>query len=190
MDTDLKAELRARFLKMRKGLSRETVEGKSAEIMNQIKKLLSRDDKVIMFYVPINNEVDLLPMVRELFLAKKTILFPKLINKDNIVPYIIYDLFFDFKPGAYNIPEPDTDAYMGTIDVVFVPGVVFDKNGFRIGYGKGYFDRFLSHVNYKRAVGVAYDFQVEESIPHTASDFPCDLIVTTQGVIQCKQNKG
>ena len=132
----------------------------------------------VLLYVPINNEVDLIPLARDLFRDKKKVLFPRLIQYKDIVPYIIEDLYFDFKPGAYNIPEPDTRPYIGEIDLALIPGIAFGKDGSRIGYGKSYFDRFLKGASIKKIVGVCYNFQIFDELPHTDHDFPIDALVS------------
>ena len=172
-----KKELRTQYFKLRKALSKESVENKSFQISTNIKKMIIPSMKTIMLYVPINHEVDLLALARELFLSGKNILFPKLIDYKNIVPYIVRDYFFDFKIGAYNIPEPDTEPYHGKIDLALVPGVVFGLDGYRIGYGKGYYDRFLSQGQVEFSVGVCYNFQLMKSVPFTKNDFCLDRII-------------
>ena len=175
--------LRKSYLKMRRALSRDTVEQKSYTIIQNIKKTLGPDLRSFLFYIPINHEVDLLPLVKELFQAGKIILFPKLIGLDHIEPWIIHDLYFDFKPGAFNIPEPDTEKYTGEIDAVFVPGLVFGEDGGRIGYGKSYYDRYLRAAHASRVTGISFDFQILKEVPCSDLDFPMDQIITESGII-------
>ena len=106
MSQEKKSKLRKRFFKMRKSLSRETVEIRSYEVEAVLRKVLNDDVQSVMFYMPINNEVDLLPLAVELYKKGKTVIFPKIIGND-IYPYIIRDIDFDFKLGPFNIPEPD-----------------------------------------------------------------------------------
>lgn len=67
------------------------------------------------------------------------------------------------------------------LDLIVVPGIAFDKRGYRIGFGKGYYDRFLSDYTGIK-VGFAYDFQVLESIPHESWDIAMNYIVTEKKV--------
>ena len=126
----------------------------------------------------------LLPFARDVYSKNKTILFPKLIKFEKILPYIINDLYSDFKKGAYNIPEPDTEEFNGKIDIAFVPGIAFGKNGYRIGYGKGYYDRFLSNEQVRTAIGVCFDFQLLPDVPFTENDFQLDWIVSENEVLK------
>jgi 5-formyltetrahydrofolate cyclo-ligase len=178
-----KKELRSRFLKMRRSLSRESVEQKSYRVIRRLAPVLGGDAKSVMLYVPINHEVDLIPLARDLFLSGRQVLFPRLIN-DRVVPYVIRDLFFDFRPGAYNIPEPDTEPWKGKVDVALVPGVVFGQDGYRIGYGKGYYDRYLSLGQVRESIGVCYDFQLMDSVPHSEFDVILDRIVCESDIIR------
>jgi 5-formyltetrahydrofolate cyclo-ligase len=183
----LKRIIRKKYLKMRKALQRKDIEKKSEKIITNIKKIIDDSIQSVMLYVPINNEVDLLPLARDLFLDKKTVVFPKLINFYNIEPYYIEDLYFDFKPGAYNIPEPDTKPFTREIDIALIPGIAFDREGNRIGYGKSYFDRFLRNTGIKKIVGICYHFQIVKKLPFTESDYPVHMIISEKAVINIKK---
>ncbi len=169
---------------MRKALSRETVENLSFLTSKRLLEVLPESFKTIMFYVPINNEIDLLRTAMEMIQKDKIVLFPRLRNYESIVPCVVKDMFNDFVRGAYNIPEPNTPSYAGPIDVIITPGIVFDKEGYRIGYGKGYFDRFLPSVQYQVAIGACYEFQIVDSFTHGSSDVPVDIVVTSDRIIQ------
>lgn len=177
MPTEDKRTLRQRYLKMRRALSKESVEQKSYTINQKIIAQITDDIRSIMFYVPINNEVDVLPLLKQMFMSGRNICLPRLIN-DRIVPYVIHDLDYDLIPGAYNIPEPDTEPFDGKIDMILVPGVVFDTHGYRIGYGKGYFDRFLFQQKAGIVAGVGYDFQVVNKIEHQSYDYRLHRLFT------------
>jgi len=181
-----KRDLRRRFLQLRKTISRGTVEHLSNRICANLRHHIPHEFRSIMFYVPINNEADLLSLAKELFIENRTILFPKLVDYEKIVPYIVRDLEFDFKMGAYNIPEPDTEPYNGKIDLILVPGVAFDRSGYRLGYGRGYFDEYLFSANYTEAWGVAYDFQITDAVPQTDKDFRMKRIITESGMTDCE----
>ena len=74
------------------------------------------------------------------------------------------------------------------IDLVLVPGIVFDHEGHRIGYGFGHYDKFLRKVPKATKIGLAFDFQVVDKIPREMHDVPVDMVVTEKGIVECKRN--
>jgi len=87
--------------------------------------------------------------------------------------------------GAYGIPEPSGGQKASPEEIEFaaVPGVAFDREGYRLGFGKGYYDRLLKKISAPK-VGVAYSFQVIDYVPRDEWDEPVDLIVTEEGIIR------
>lgn len=171
-----KSELRKRFLTMRRSLSMESAEQRSFTCSKQIRENFLSGVSSVMMYVPINREIDLIPLAKDLFREGVALCFPKILN-DEVRPYLLHDFDFDFKLGAYNIPEPDTEEFSGSLDLILVPGVAFSRDLYRVGYGKGYYDRFLSSFPHKKAVGVAYDFQLLPEVPHDGHDVRLDAVV-------------
>lgn len=86
--------------------------------------------------------------------------------------------------GKFNVPEPKIVriAPPEQIDLVLVPGVVFDEEGYRIGFGKGYYDRFLPKLSCPR-IGLCYEFQVIEEVPHAPHDQRLDILVTEKRIM-------
>lgn len=178
---ETKGEIRERLLKLRRSLSEEEVKRSSERIKE---KLFSLDDyrrsKVIMFYLSHDKEVDTRSMIEETLPSKK-VLVP-CVDAGEINPVVLRDLE-NLGRGAFGIPEPkDRFPFDGEIDLILVPGIAFDLEGYRIGYGKGYYDRFLKRVQ-ARKIGLAYDFQVTESIPHEDGDVPVDKVITEKRII-------
>ena len=84
----------------------------------------------------------------------------------------------DFAIGDFNILEPQNEEYTGDYDLIVVPGVAFDRNGNRIGRGKGYYDRFLcKHLDVKR-IGICFDFQLVDEVPTEDNDIRMDEVVS------------
>lgn len=83
--------------------------------------------------------------------------------------------------GRYHIPEPVGPLFdaLETIDVAFIPGMAFDRNGHRLGRGKGYYDRLLSHPVFRRVpkIGVCFDFQMVDDVPVEDHDTPIDQLI-------------
>ena len=135
-----------------------------------------RDAKTIMIYYPIHNEVDLRPLLKR-YEGQKTFLLP-VTHRRSIEPRQ-YDGEDMMRRGKYKVPEPQTSEWEGKIDLILVPGVVFDPLCNRIGRGGGFYDRFLKRHRHVHQVGIAYDFQVKKhEIPHGPFDHPLDRVVT------------
>jgi len=123
---------------------------------------------------------------------RERVLLPKtLIERRELKCYLINSLN-DLRPGAYGIMEPDEglceEIDPSTIDVVMVPGSVFDRKGGRYGYGGGYYDRFLSmKARQALRIALAFSFQVLEDIPLRSHDELMDFIVTEKEVIECEK---
>ena len=88
------------------------------------------------------------------------------------------------RKGRYGVPEPQTETYKGSIDLILVPGVVFDQHCHRIGRGGGYYDKFLASHPGAFKIGVCYSFQLKKhAIPHSLFDHKMNRVVTPQQTI-------
>ncbi len=144
-----------------------------------------RHAKTILFYMPIRNEVDTADMIREA-LKKKNVALPVTDTGNHRLIISRISSIEKMKQGAYGIPEPRkiSELEPGDIDLVIVPGVAFDRRGGRIGFGKGYYDRFLYRLDIPR-IALAYSFQVLDEVPVQDHDVKVDRIITENGVIDC-----
>ena len=126
-----------------------------------------REAKTILIYYPVQNEVDVLPLVKR-YKKETTILFPVSHRHGMTVhPYAGNEMMHR---GKFGIPEPTTPAYEGDIDLVIVPAVAFDEKGRRLGRGGGYYDRFIKKQTHATLIGVGYDFQLIEEVPAARHD--------------------
>lgn len=143
--------------------------------------------RVIMAFHPFGDELDILPFVEEARRRGQEIWLPLTIPSERrLVPYR-YDGPQMLKQGTYGIWEPDPDvaeaADLSKLDAVLVPGVVFDRHGGRVGYGGGYYDRFLAGLSRKPyLVGICFSMQVVEQVPIEQHDIPLDALVTEKGL--------
>lgn len=145
--------------------------------------------KKIMFYLPIHGEVDLHFLFEKLKARKKFIL-PRVKNESALHLFYISRIE-DVEKGSFNIMEPKLHlkkAALKDVDAVLVPGVVFSKNGHRIGYGKGFYDRLLKKARIPK-IGVAYEFQIVENIEGQIHDTPMDMIVTEKKIYRTRAPK-
>ena len=184
----MKNELKELILKKRNSLLKEEITGKSNQIKNNLFNLqLYKNSKSIMFFASFKNEVDTHNMIKEA-LKNKTIVIPK-VSHHEIEPSVIIS-FDNLVIGKFGILEPIETMRIAykNIELILVPGIVFDKEGHRIGYSLGYYDKFLAKVPKANKVGLAFDFQVVDKIPREMHDVPVDIIVTEKRVIECKIN--
>ena len=133
--------LRAIVEQKRRIMTKEQVEEQSALIMAQLEQMSAfREAKTVLLYYPIHNEVDLRPLLTK-YKGQKIFLLPVTHRHSmEVRPYDGEDMM---RRGRLGVPEPQTSTYRGHIDLIIVPGVVFDQHRHRIGRGGGYYDRFL-----------------------------------------------
>lgn len=153
-----KKDIRKLLISKRKKISTEEVKRVSKLIIEQI--VLDPNyqrAKTVGIYMPINNEIDLTALTKD---KSRIFVVPKIINNNNLI-FVKIDEKSEFKLNRYNILEPISDENIIEIDYLLVPAVAI-YNNYRLGYGGGHYDRYLSHVRPKKIVGVIYQFQEEE----------------------------
>ncbi|SMP14323.1 5-formyltetrahydrofolate cyclo-ligase [Desulfurobacterium pacificum] len=176
-----------RFIKQKRLLlSKDEVTQLSTKIEEKLYNLFS-NAKSFLFYYPFKNEVTLLNLAEKLLQAGKTVAFPKTEGKE-IIPVAVNNLR-ELSPGKFSIPEPplNPEKILKTIDIAFVPGIAFDLNCFRIGYGGGFYDRFLAKWKIGTKIGICFDFQVVEKIPTDPFDVPMNAVITEKREIRRKE---
>lgn len=130
-------------------------------------------------------EVNTRPLIDAALEAGKSVLVPK-VTKQGLTFHEI-KTFSELHPGVMGILEPTTMESDLDIDVCIVPGRVFDRSGYRIGWGGGYYDRFLATYD-GATIAIAYGVQVLDEIPIEPHDIPVELIVTEREMIRCSQS--
>lgn len=175
-----KNELRQRMLTARASLSREQVDTMSRLIASRLEQLepLGRAH-CIMAFASIKNEIDLNCWIEKQLVQGKTLLLPR-VEKDGQLAAVEFRGWENTTAGPFGISEPIGEPFASElIDVVLVPGLVFDARGYRLGYGKGYYDRFLPCLRRDAfRCGLCYDFQVVDDIAPHPRDIPVDRIIT------------
>jgi len=164
-------------------LTPEQIKEDSGKVIERIVDLHHfKQAKTIMVYFPTHHEIDLRPLVQK-YASEKTFLFPALRHRSHRMEARIYVPHTPFVKGRFGIPEPRTDAYDGTIDLIITPGLCFDKRHWRVGRGGGFYDRFLRYYAGVFTMGVCYDFQLHEKVPHWIFDRKVDRVITpTQSI--------
>lgn len=187
--------LRQEMLKLRMALSEQEVREKSFLIKEKLFGLSEfKEAGLIMFYVSFKNEVRTEEMIEEAMAAGKRIALPVTTSTKEIKPYLVFDLKKDLVPGRYGIPEPRIDRNREVeareIDLIVVPGLAFDRRGYRLGFGAGYYDRFLRSLYASQprpfCFGLAYEFQVVPLLPSEGHDEKLDMVITEKHIYQCR----
>jgi len=172
-----KERIRRELLRKRINLSEEERLRLSQKIVENLRSLPEyRQAKKVLLYYPIKGEPDLTSLFEEV-ISKKELILPK-VNGEELKLYKV-DTLSCLSVGTFGILEPAEGKEVGPeeLDFVAVPGVAFDLRGYRLGFGKGFYDRLLKKTRATK-VGVAYSFQVLERIPNDVWDVPVDIILT------------
>lgn len=174
----MKDDLRKKLKAMRRSLSAEEMAAASEKINKRLKDVLS-GKRCVMAYLSAFKEVCVDGTIRTLLNNGAITAAPVTNEADfSITPFRLTDLN-SVTHGAYGIREPLKNQQIDkrVIEAVIVPGIGFDRNGGRIGFGKGYYDRFLSDFDGLK-IGVCYDFQLVDKIETDENDIPMDMIIT------------
>lgn len=164
----------------RKGLSLKDHRIFSAAICEALKKILWEKNTVLL-YSPIDGEADVAPLRDFLWENKKNVLLPA-IREDRIVPVQWHG---EVQKGRYGIEEPSGDVFCGIIDAAVIPMCAFDASLNRLGFGKGYYDRFLQGKEIQK-IGAAFFCQQAEELTAKETDVRMDKIVTENGILRCE----
>lgn len=170
----IKSELRKKYLLIRTQISKEATKQKTKKIINKIRSLKEfKKAKNVLLYYPFRNEVNVLPLLK---VKNKNFYFPVVDFKNKQL--IIRKNNKKFKKNKYGIFEPtENKIYDNSIlDLAIIPGLVFDKRCYRIGYGGGYYDKFLKNSNLF-TIGVCFREQIIKKIPKTKNDIRLNKVI-------------
>ncbi len=175
----MKASIRKINIIKRNDLSPEFIKEAGEGILNAFLNSGLQKKKSFMAYYPINNEAPIIPLLKRLLTDGKELSLPS-VNKNDKIDPICFSDFINVTLGKYNIPEPSEGKNVNPddIEVVLVPGVAFDNLGVRMGYGKGYYDRFLAESDFIK-IGACYEFQISDiPLPTESHDIKMDYLLT------------
>lgn len=180
-----KADLRKQFIKIRNALPGERVSEWSQAIQNHLLALITKDDYgVIAAYAAFRNEPLLWETLKTLLSAGKTVALPKC-EKNGIMAMYKISSLGELETGAYGILEPPDTVKIqpDEIDLILCPGCAFSLQGERMGYGGGYYDRYLPLCTRAIRVGVCYEMSLVDSLPTEAFDVKMDFLITEKGLV-------
>jgi len=183
-----KDDIRQFYMKKRKDLPEAEKSLNDARICKTALSLVSfRHAEVILMYAPTKYEIDIMPIMEAALSKGKAVAFPKCDTENHTMTYHLVTSKSDLVKQAYNIrePSPTLPVYDPQTDprsaVCLVPGLVFDKSGYRLGYGKGYYDRYLPAFSGCK-VGIIYTSFILPSVPKGRFDLTTDILLTEKGV--------
>ena len=179
----IKSKLRDKVLKLRKSKSKKSININPSNIYSYLEKK-NYNLKIIGGYYPSNHEINDLEILNYFFKRGSTISLPK-IKKNNQMEFYKWYKNDPLLINKYGIPEPETTNRVYP-DILFVPLVAFDKKLNRLGYGGGFYDRYIQKISkIKKAVkvGLAFSFQKLKTIPVNKHDKKLDIIITDKEII-------
>ncbi|MCM1053781.1 MAG: 5-formyltetrahydrofolate cyclo-ligase [Ruminococcus sp.] len=176
-------------LRIRYKLLRESVKDKKTKDLNVCFLFLSSDlyysSNLIIGYYPVNSEINILPIIYQALKDKKYVALPHIINTNGDMAFYYITSLNNLRENAFKIPEPDTATSREVLDfnnsVCLIPGLTFDNQGYRLGYGKGYYDRFLTYYQ-GISIGVCYEELINKCIPINGHDKSVDYLLTEKAL--------
>ena len=183
-----KDELRAVYAEKRAAMDAAEKQRRDEAICRAAAGLVSfRYAEYVLLYAATGNEIDVRAVAEEALARGKKIAYPRCDKETHTMQYHIVTSLDELYPDAYGIAEPppenpiyDPEKDLGSA-VCFVPGLVYDKAGFRLGYGKGFYDRYLSAFS-GCTIGVVYSDYILPAVPRGRFDVSVNSLLTEKGV--------
>ena len=176
-----KAELRRDALARREALPAPARQAAAEAIAARAFPVAITPGTIVSAFMPLKSEINPLPLMRKLADAGASFALPVVAGRGKPLIMRAWIWGEPLVAGVWGIREPPPAAAEVDPDVVLVPLLAFDRAGYRIGYGAGYYDLTLAHLRSKKpiiAVGIAFAAQEIETVPRTAFDAPLDLVLT------------
>lgn len=179
---EIKMNLRARYRQFRGRLSEEQKSGMDSNIQSRLLALREYAGADTMFtYVSKPIEVDTIALIKTAFADRKKVAVPRCIPDTYDMEFFYITSLDDLEKGNFGVLEPILSKCRKVTDFskgfCIVPGLSFDSQGYRLGYGKGYYDRFLAGFG-GTTVGICYSGCVQWNLPHGYYDKPVDILIT------------
>ena len=183
-----KEELRREYLEKRNAMTPEEKLKKDNQIISRFTSLVSyRYSDTLLLYYPTKGEIDTRPLIRSSISLGKRVALPVCYEEGSRMDFYYINSEDDLETGKYGIPTPKSGCEMfekrkgARGIIVVVPALAFDKNGYRLGYGKGYYDRYINEIN-AAAIGFVYSDFIADRLPRGRFDISVDLLVSEKGV--------
>ena len=188
MDILSKKELlRTELKKKRDGLTRRQRIEKSEKITYFLcESDVFKQSNNVFCYISYMNEVKTNSLINFIIKQGLTLFVPKVINSVEMIAIKLNSLS-DLEPDNIGILTPKSgEILLEPVDIAITPGIGFTKRGGRIGYGRGYYDRWFSKNLVKTKIGIAFEEQIVEKLPLEETDVPVDMLITDKNVMNLK----
>lgn len=186
----VKRELRAKYSELRDTVNLVDKVGFDEQILHMLIGLnCYKKAKLVLCYVSTGSEVDTHKIIMQALHDDKTVAVPRCLDKNGHMEFRLIRSFNELEPSTFGLMEPIESTQNATDfsdSICILPGLAFDITGYRLGYGKGYYDRFLSRYNGIR-IGLNYSRCVVEKLPHSKYDVPVNYIITPKTVKSIKR---
>ncbi len=181
-----KKRLRTELLKVRNSILEQTRHAESEKIANRlIETELYKNAESIFVYVSVGSEVETSGIIERIINDGKRVAVPLCDKDERIMTAVLIDSRDDLKTGAYGIPEPknaDRVLPKNEIDLIITPAIAFDRQGMRLGYGGGYYDKFLSGYE-GISIGLAFSECIKDKLPSEEFDCRVDRVISPEEMI-------
>ncbi|SHJ74677.1 5-formyltetrahydrofolate cyclo-ligase [Clostridium cavendishii DSM 21758] len=181
-----KKELRKLIKEKRLNLDRKEKELSDIKIAESfLKSAYFKECKTIFMYVSMEDEVETKEILKKALELGKHIYVPKVENTQKVMKALRINSLLDLnESGVFGILEPsiDNEELKEEADIILVPGLAFDLSGGRLGYGGGFYDKFLKNSKSSKRIALCYDFQIVDEVPMEEFDEKIDFIITENKV--------
>ncbi|MBQ2676051.1 MAG: 5-formyltetrahydrofolate cyclo-ligase [Clostridia bacterium] len=185
---EYKARLRAQCRAKREALTPDEKQRMDASVLKRATSLYKyKEAKTVVTYVSTAIEVDTRELINHALRNGKRVAVPRCVPDTREMEFFYINSLDELEKGSFSVDEPNPDKHEKVTDfkgsICFVPGLCFDKRGYRLGYGKGYYDRFLSGYE-GTTVGLCYSNCIRHSLIYGKFDRKSDIVITERGIIR------
>ncbi len=186
---DYKSKLREKCKAQRLSLTSEKKRSLDSVIAGRLLNSQSyKSTNILLVYVSKGIEIDTIEIIENARKDGKRIVVPYCRTDTTDLDFYYISSLDDLSPGTFGVLEPDPAKSVKFEEydrgLCIVPALCYDMKGYRLGFGKGYFDRFLARYS-GATVGIGYSFQIKRSLWHGRYDRPVDQVITDRNIISC-----
>lgn len=189
-----KKQLRSQFKQIRDGIAlneKKAADRKIASVL--LNSDAYKNSRTILSYVSMGSEADTYAIIAQALKDGKQVAVPKCDDNDGKMTFYVISSLDMLEKGFFSVMEPKPDICSVLTDfgnsLCIVPGLAFDEYGYRIGYGKGYYDRFLSKHTEIFKIGIEYSFCIVSKLVSDAYDVAADMVITEKYTIMSKDRE-